>query len=194
MTMTKERHQALSSLVSNALLHIHSSLYVQARFVPVAAKNAAIVKWLKPKLTEAKYALVKKDIKTLILTARKNGGNVEAQLWTLNKQAVDSQGAFTDANTLYNFLTELFEKHGIKSHLSNPDEELESNVICVAQSEIEEGFNDDNQQIRPILLQMKTDTPDALLAAVSKCSGSYNVTLKACNDGIADYSVNLMAA
>ena len=90
--------------------------------------------------------MIKKDIKSLLLIARKNG-DTENQLWTLNTMNHQYADKFTDADHLFILLTYLYEEHGFESTLDNPDIEREKGMIYSNEKTIERCFNDDNALI-----------------------------------------------
>lgn len=188
----KEYHNALSSIVTNALLHLHCHIASQSRFVPITQRNALLIKRLKADIQKKKYAIAKRDIKALILIGRKQGGNVEEKLWELNRLNLQTSLApTTHAEALYELLSQLFDQHDYKSHLASPGETLEDNVIYMYQSEIENGFDDNNCQIRPLNIFMQTSNPTALITAVRTCCDNHTITLSKVENGIAHYTIDL---
>lgn len=189
----KEYHHALSTLVTNALLHLHCHISAQSRFVPTAQRNALLVKRLKLDIQKKQYAIAKRDIKALILLGRKNNGNVEAKLWELNQLNLSiSKSPTTHAEALYDLLSQLFEQYDLKSHLANPDEDLEDNVIYMYQSEIENGFDENNCQIKPLNIFMKTTEPEALIPKFATSSDIHTITLISHTNAIAHYTIDLV--
>lgn len=191
--VTEQYHRELSNIVTHALLHLHCHIAAQQRFVPVHQRNALLIKWLKPKTISKDYASVKKDIKALIMIGRKSGSNVEQKLWELNDIHLETRASLTDADLLYSLLNALFEYHGYNSQLLAPGEDLESNVICMYQSEIEDGFDENNFQIRPLAAFMKTDNPEKLVSQVGQISRTHTVELSSYDQGVAHYTISLLS-
>jgi hypothetical protein len=78
-------HENLRTLCDNCLLHLYSTLDSTKGFVPTVARNAILVKFLKPKAKALIYKALKRDIKTLILTGRKATMNLEATILDLKE-------------------------------------------------------------------------------------------------------------
>jgi hypothetical protein len=87
-------HENLRTLCDNCLLHLYSTLDSTTGFVPTVARNAILVKFLKPKEKALMYKTLKRDIKTLILTGRKATMNLEVEileLKTLNLNVINAK-------------------------------------------------------------------------------------------------------
>ena len=139
-------HQLFSEFVSTALLLIYSRLNLTTRFLPKEKRNELFIQYFKTQMKLPCNGMIKKDIKSLLLIARKNG-DTENQLWTLNTMNHQYADKFTDADHLFILLTYLYEEHGFESTLDNPDIEREKGMIYSNEKTIERCFNDDNALI-----------------------------------------------
>ncbi|WP_065779805.1 DUF2913 family protein [Vibrio parahaemolyticus] len=184
-----EYRNAISKLVTHALLHLRSHIAAQTRFVTVEQRNALVVKWLKSQTTKKEYASIKKDIKTLILIGRKRDGNVEQRLWVLNGLNEQARTDTTDIDLLYRYLSRL-EEHGYTSSLAT-DVELSADVICISETDIEKGFDDRSKQIKPMPFVMRTQNPEALLKLSEQVSQHHQLELIKSENGLAYYAIHL---
>ena len=141
-------HQQLSEFVSSALLLIYSRLNVTGRFLPKEKRNELLIQYFKKQIKLPRNAMIKKDIKSLLLIARKNG-ETETQLWSLHAMNHQFADKFTDADHLFALLTYLYEEHGFESTLDDPDIKREKGVIYSSEKAIEHCFNSDNELIEP---------------------------------------------
>jgi hypothetical protein len=116
--------------------------------------------------------MMKKDIKSLLLIARKNG-DTENQLWTLNTMNHQYANKLTDADHLFTLLTYLYEEHGFESTLDNPDIEREKGVIYSNEKTIERCFNDDNELIEPLSNYIIMDEPSRLVELINGHGGLF---------------------
>lgn len=160
-------HKAMSTLVEHALLHLHMQLHCEKRFVPVERRNQILLKYMKPKVKS--FQGIKSDLKMLLAFGKKKG-NLEAKLWQLNQIHLKMDKQSTDADTLYSLLLWLHDEHGVASKLCDDIEEFEANILYMPQRSIDEGFNNQNEQIRPLPFFVKTDSPNMLIEAINSDS------------------------
>ena len=154
----------MSTLVEHALLHLHMQLHYEKRFVPVERRNQILLKYMKPKVKS--FQGIKSDLKMLLAFGKKKG-NLEAKLWQLNQIHLRMDKQSTDADTLYSLLLWLHDEHGIASQLRDETEAFESNMLYMTQQSIDDGFNKQNEQIRPLPFFVKTDSPNTLIEAIN---------------------------
>ncbi len=105
----------LHNLVTHALLHLLCQISATGRHVPVSTRNAILIKYLKPKVSNKSLSNIKKDIKLMLSVARKKGGNLEMKLYELNAQA--NRTKLAGAEKLYSLLVHLYDVEGIESRL-----------------------------------------------------------------------------
>lgn len=77
--------EKLRTLCENCLLHLYSTLDGIKGFTPPLARNAILVKFLKPKVKALMYKTLKKEIKTLIKTGRVASMNLEITILELKE-------------------------------------------------------------------------------------------------------------
>ncbi|OBU42982.1 hypothetical protein AYY26_19215 [Photobacterium phosphoreum] len=173
MSLSKTQYyQQLSSVIDNALLHLYCQIAITERFVPIAQRNTILSHFLKPKIKNTHYKIIKGDIKRMVLIGQRPGGNIEAKLNELRKMAMESKDKMNGAQHLYDLLSHLFNDHGFDSRLFDNGEITEKEVIYIIKDHIENCFELDGQQIAPISLciQFEKNTPDMLLALINHTS------------------------
>lgn len=116
--------------------------------------------------------IIKKDIKTLMVSARK-GNNIETKLWALHKVNNLYGDKFTDADHLFILLTYLHEKHGFTSSLDEPESHREKGILYTSSEEINTCFNDDNLLITPLPLFIIMDEPERLVELINGHGGMF---------------------
>ncbi len=80
----------------------------------------------------------------------------------------------SQADELYLMMTDLNEQYQFPSEIDHPDKAREEETLYMTQSEIEEGFDKDNNQIKPLVMTVKTTRLKALIEAV-QAKGVYRV-------------------
>ncbi|MFN1533576.1 DUF2913 family protein [Vibrio jasicida] len=78
-------YNELQDLVLHSLLHLLCQVSRSKRYLPVAARNKILVKYLKQKLFDKSLSNLKKDIKTLVQFGKMKDGNLEAKLTVLKR-------------------------------------------------------------------------------------------------------------
>ncbi|MCD9496711.1 DUF2913 family protein [Photobacterium carnosum] len=111
-------YQQLSSVIDNALLHLYCQIATTERFVPITQRNAILSRFLKPKIKNMLYKIIKGDIKKIVLIGQRPGGNIEVKLNDLRKMAMMSKDKMNGAQHLYDLLNHLFDDHGFDSRES----------------------------------------------------------------------------
>jgi hypothetical protein len=165
-------YQQLSSIIDNALLHLYCQVAITERFVPIAQRNTILSRFLKPKIKNTHYKIIKGDIKRMVLIGQRPGGNIEFKLEELRQVAMEYKNKMNNAKNVYDLLTYLFDDHGFDSRLFDNDEITEKEVIYIIADHLENCFELDGQQIAPISLciQFEKNTPDMLLALINNTS------------------------
>ncbi|MGR5205261.1 DUF2913 family protein, partial [Photobacterium damselae] len=59
-------HALLSELIENSLLHLYGQVSASSRFVPTHKRNEILVRFLKPKVKQPQFKLVKTEIKRML--------------------------------------------------------------------------------------------------------------------------------
>ena len=113
----------------------------------------------------------------MLSIGRQTRGNLEQKLWTVNQLNLEYQARLSQADELYLMLTDLNEQHQFPSELDHPDKAREEDTLYMTQSEIEEGFDKDNNQIKPLVMTVKTTRLKALIEAV-QAQGVYRVEIE----------------
>ncbi|MFV8387487.1 hypothetical protein ACNO5E_25645 [Vibrio parahaemolyticus] len=102
----------------------------------------------------------------------KSGSSAECHTFSVNRGLVntyvnlDYRSQLTEADELYILLTDLFEQHQFPSLIENSDNEREDEVIYMKEKCVEKGFDDENNQIKPLAMTVKTTRLKVLIEAV----------------------------
>jgi len=161
-----KHHQAFTRLTTLSLLHLYCSIDLLPRFTPIKKRNNLLVKFLKKQATLPDNVIIKKDIKTLIIAARK-GQNIESKLWELHRVNSQYSDKFTDADHLFILLTYLYEQHGFASVIENTDEVREKSVIYTTQKLLDASFTDEHSLTIPLVMFIIMDEPSLLVALIN---------------------------
>jgi hypothetical protein len=169
MSLKLKYHQAFSELVLHSLLHIMMQKAQSTRFIPPKRSNDILVKYLKAQVSRPRYAVCKKDIKTMIGIARK-GGNLLVRLFELHQMNLDYRAKFSQADELYLLFNTLCDQYGYPSRLA-PDghlaDDVKDDTIYMTQEEIETGFDEENRQTKMLSFWVKTPQPHRVVDCVN---------------------------
>ena len=156
-------HKLLQTTFENTLLHLYFQINDSKSFVKEEQRNKIIIDFLKPKLKHARYATIKKKLKTVCLMKNKFG-SIEKHLDSILSQ-YSSVAAKNDVEKLYSLL-ESFESAGMATKLIEETPQQEANVVYLDRAHIDHCFSDDdNSQIAPISLFIHSEN----LSAFVKC-------------------------
>ena len=103
----------------------------------------------------------------MLLAFGKKKGNLESKLWQLNQIHLKMDTQSTDADTLYSLLLWLHDEHGLASKLCDEIDKFETDIMYMPQQSIDDGFNNQNEQIRALPFFVKTDSPDNLIEKIN---------------------------
>ena len=150
-------HQLLKSTFENALLHLYFKVKASPHFVKEEQRNKLIIDFLKPKIKQARYSIIKKKLKTVCLMKNKFG-SVEKHLESILTQysAIESKN---EVDKLYSLL-ERFEKIGLETKLIEETPTREMDVVYLDRAHIDNCFDSENRQIAPISLFIHTNNLD----------------------------------
>lgn len=150
-------HQLLKSTFENTLLHLYFKVNIASHFVKEEQRNKIIIDFLKPKIKQARYSIIKKKLKTVCLMKNKFG-SIEKHLESVLSQysAIESQN---DVDKLYALL-ERFEKSGLETKLIEETPKQEMDVVYIDRAHIDNCFDNENRQITPISLFIHTNELD----------------------------------
>jgi len=174
MSRNLKHYQALDELVTNALLALYCTMSQQGGFWTTKKRNELLVKFIKPKLKKPQFLTCKNEIKTMLSIGRSATGSLEQKLWDINRLNLEYQAKFSQADELYIMLSGLFEQHQFPSMLENSEKDLERDTLYMKEKGIENGFDEDNNQIKPLAMTVKTERLKALIKAV-QAKGVYRV-------------------
>lgn len=158
INMEKNYHRLLDELIENALLHLYfNCLQNSPRRTPRHARNAVLVKYLKPFLKSNKYKTIKKDVKIMVLTGQKAASDLEQKLLEIQRLSRKAKQNVSDAHRLYQLLNILFDQYGIDSKIFK-DKVEKSNTIYLLQDHLEHCFEESGKQVAPVSLFMQCET------------------------------------
>ncbi|EJG1068394.1 DUF2913 family protein [Vibrio parahaemolyticus] len=163
--MPDSYHKLLQTTFENTLLHLYSHVNSSKSFVKEEQRNKIIIDFLKPKLKQARYATIKKKLKTICLMKNKFG-SIEKHLNSILSQ----YAAVADRNDVEKLycLLETFEKAGMETKLIEETPQQEADVVYLDRAHIDHCFSDDNNQIAPISLFIHTENLSAFLKCLTE--------------------------
>ncbi|HFQ4838935.1 TPA: DUF2913 family protein [Vibrio vulnificus] len=141
----------LSITVDNALLHLWITVASTNQCVPREVRNQILVKWFKPKVKQAKYKLIKKELKSIVVAGKKRAVLLEERLCDLRELSQSYRKKLNDMHKLHYLLEHLREEHDIYADLSECVVEYQPKTLYVSQKKLEGSFSDDKRQVQPIL-------------------------------------------
>lgn len=165
MSRNLKHYQTLDELVTHGLLTLYCAMQGQQGFWTIKRRNELLVKFIKTRVKLAKFSTCKKDMKTMLSIGRHPKGNLEQKLWDVNQLNLDYQTKFSQADELYIMLTQLFEDFQFPSMLNKKERQREDDTLYMDEKEIEKGFDNENNQIAPLAMTVKTHRLEALIQA-----------------------------
>ncbi|CAK3965639.1 DUF2913 domain-containing protein [Vibrio crassostreae] len=148
----------------------------QGGFWTTKRRNELLVKFIKPKVKRPQFSTCKNELKTMLSIGRSGTGNLEEKLWDINRLNLEYQAKFSQADDLYIMLTELFEQHQFPSMLEDIEKEIERDTLYMKEKSVEQGFDEDNNQIKPLSITVKTNRLKLLIKAL-QAKGIYSVEI-----------------
>ncbi|NOH36406.1 DUF2913 family protein [Vibrio chagasii] len=176
MSRNLKHYQALDELVTNSLLALYCTMSQQGGFWTAKRRNELLVKFIKPKVKRPQFSTCKNELKTMLSIGRSGTGNLEEKLWDINRLNLEYQAKFSQADDLYIMLTELFEQHQFPSMLEDIEKEIERDTLYMKEKSVEQGFDKDNNQIKPLAITVKTNRLKVLIKAL-QAKGVYRVEI-----------------
>ena len=173
-----EYYVQLRTLLTHSLLHLFMQTAYSARRIPVKSRNELLVRYLKPKIKQSEYSMLKKDIRVLINIGRNAKGNLEKRMVELLSVAGKHQ--FNGVQRLYDLLVHLQENHGLVSHLFNPDTKAEPEILYVLEDHIEHCFEND-EQVAPVSMLIQSNKAPNLVDIINQ-QRSFQAEMKEWND------------
>ncbi len=156
LTMSEQLYyKLLKSTFENALLHLYFKVSASQSFVKEEQRNKILIDFLKPKLKEQRYSLIKKNLKTICLMKNKFG-SIEKYLNGIVQQ-YSSIKSKSDVDKLYELLEQL-EKAGFETKLIEETPTQNQDVVYLDRAHIINCFDEyDNHQVAPISLLIHTE-------------------------------------
>ncbi|WP_112479523.1 DUF2913 family protein [Vibrio variabilis] len=153
-TSNSESIQLLTEVSLHALLYLEfHKLDRKSQLFDREKKNELLVRWLKPKLKSNKYKLIRKQLKTMSLQAKKSQVDLEDVLLTGIEAKPEALQPHLDSYLL--LIRELEKKLGTTALLSTPEKVDLSHdengcLLCVLSSDLNAHFGSKNQMIADV--------------------------------------------
>ena len=109
-----------------------------------------------------------------MLNLGRKGGDLEQGLDELNTMVQEHYKHLSHADDLYVALNHAYEQVGVESRLDHVDKSKQEDILYMAAQEIEEGFDDNSLQLRPLKMVIKTNKLDKLMK-VFNSEGHYSL-------------------
>lgn len=144
-------HNLIKDTLENTLIHLYMEVgkiktSTGRKHVPTPVRNKIIADYIKPKLKDRRYAIIKKDLKTITLMKDRFGA-IENHLVSI----IGEDKKSSDLDKLYMLMTN-FEKAGFSSELVDEKPEQRNDTIYLAREHILNCFDDSGMQIAPVSL------------------------------------------
>ncbi|HBC3374021.1 TPA: DUF2913 family protein [Vibrio parahaemolyticus] len=147
-------HQLLKSTIEHSLLHLYFHIKASSSFVKEEQRNKIIIEFLKPKIKQTQYSLIKKKLKTICLMKNKFG-SIERNLENVLDEYYSAE-IKNDVDKLYSLL-ETLERNGLDTKLIEESPTKINDVVYLDRTHIDNCFNEENRQIKPISLFIRTN-------------------------------------
>jgi len=142
-------HKLLKSTFENALFHLYFKVSASQSFVKEVQRNKILIDFLKPKLREQRYSLIKKKLKAICLMKNKFG-SIEKHLNGIVQQ-YSSIKSKNDVDKLYDLL-EQFEKAGFDTKLIEETPTQNQDVVYLDRAHINNCFDEIDVSVHQTLL------------------------------------------
>lgn len=180
-------HQLIKSTFENALLHLYFKVNVSNHFVKEEQRNKIIIDFLKPKIKQTRYNIIKKKLKTVCLMKNKFG-SIEKYLESILSQYSTIEGK-NDVDKLY-ALFELFEQSGLETKLIEETPTQEMDVVYLDRAHIDSCFDNENRQVAPISLFIHTNELNRFTKSLTT-QPYFKFELYQANEGLNNYHFQL---
>ena len=175
--MSEEKYFSLiGNMVSDSLLHLYLTVAESGGFVTTLTRNKILVSFIKPKLKKDKYKGAKIEIKRLLVIGRSRFGDLEIKLNDILEHVLREEKNMTDAHKFSDLIDLLKAKFNIDSRFIIENEKRKPKFIYVLKSHIENGFNEDGEQIAPISLFLESPKSELLEGMINDVGSFSAVT------------------
>ena len=177
MSQNLQHYQALNRIVTNALLALYCTMSLKGGFWTIKKRNEFLVKYIKPNVKKNQFSVCKHEIKSMLNIGRSTIGDLEKRLWAVNVLHLEAKAKFSHSDELYIMLNELFEQCQFIAMIENNSKLMDEDVLYMTEKECTEGFDEDNNQTKPLRMKIKTHRLNALIKAV-QASGIYHIEVE----------------
>ncbi|RJX65818.1 DUF2913 family protein [Vibrio sinensis] len=161
-----EYYKNLHATVSHALLHLLSQVAMSQRYCPTSSRNEILIKFLKIKLKDARLANIKKDIKLMLVVARRKDGCLEKKLYELNEQAKKTKLA--GAEKFYSLLVYLYDQERLESRLFEEGSVTEPGMLYILEDHIDHCFDESGHQQAPLSMLIQLERAPELIDVINR--------------------------
>ena len=167
MSKHLKHYLASNQLVTHALFVLYFQIQKNTGYTPIKKRNEILVKHLKMQQNKRVYSTLKKEIKTMLAIGRNPKGHLEARLHEVNQINLEYKAKFTHADELYLLFSQLQETLSFSFQLCEPENVIEDEMLYMDPLNINEGFDEQNNQVKPLSMTVKTHRLDALIHHVN---------------------------
>ena len=163
LNLTKKH--TFNETIDNALLHLYLTVKEEKRFTPTTKRNEILRKYLKAISTNPATTYIKKDIKKLLIAARKSKNSLEQKLLSLKAKESEK----SDLRQLFNLLNLIAKKHNLEALFLTKSEEdtVQENTLYMYKEQIEEGFNSKGELLKHLSILVEEKWHCKLLETIS---------------------------
>lgn len=154
MTGRQTYYQMVSSVVTNALIHLYLTISDSPWHVTIAKRNEILVKFIKPIHKDHRFKFIRNETRKILSIGRQKGANLELKLIEIGGLITKNTEDVTDAHKLFDLLELVRVKHGIESRFILDGETRKSKFIYLLRSHVEYGFAETGEQIAPVSVFM----------------------------------------
>jgi hypothetical protein len=180
MTGRQTYYQMVSSVVTNALIHLYLTISDSPGHVTIAKRNEILVKFIKPIHKDHRFKFIRNETRKILSIGRQKGANLEFKLIEIGGLITKNTEDVTDAHKLFDLLELVRVKHGIESRFILDGEARKSKFIYLLRSHVEHGFAEAGEQIAPVSVFYESPEFDKL-EAMLKGEALFNVEVAQVN-------------
>ncbi|ABN63979.1 DUF2913 family protein [Shewanella baltica] len=180
MTVKLTYYQMVSSVVTNALIHLYLTVADTPGHVTIAKRNEILVKFIKPIHKDHRFKFIRNETRKILSIGRQKGASLELKLIEIGSLITKNTEEVTDAQKLFDLLELVRVKHDIESRFILDGEARKSKFIYLLRSHVEYGFAETGEQIAPVSVFYESPEFDKL-EAILKGEALFNVEVAQVN-------------
>ena len=184
--------EQLKSVFHTSQMHLYLTCAELNRFVPVQRRNEILIKRLKPFVDDKAYRDIRNHIKRVIQLGRK-GQDMEAcinqMLSVINSSSVKYDRMMALAEWLVASIESINAPIQFRTSEQPVTVDHSSCEIRFNRLEIENCFNDDGQQISPMIVRLRFTSDDVVQQLISIFAEKYQLVDSEISGNIASFSI-----